>query len=380
MGLEGSIQDFGLADIIQFIRQQTKSGILIIESENNGAKVFFDQGLIVSAVTPETEGVDWIAHRLFRKGILPDPQVKQISEKDRQPGRFELALQEAGLASQQDIAQTLEIQTREILYSLFRLKTGKYQFEPKVVEFNRDHIKPMEADFVLLEGMRQLDEWPMLEKKIPNRNIVFEKKPEMESKVCVSAENEEDFDIFGGTPTEKPSNDGAVKVSPEEMRVFEGVDGKRNVLDLIDFSQIGEFNTFQALAHLGSQGIIYQSGVAEITPAVKEERKPPRVSKRQITIPYVWDMVSIGILIVASTFLFPGIQKSFLKITPGMEIFKQESLDSNVREFRESVLIYYFMNSEFPENKEEAIKLTQAKSEGVRYQVNGEGFVIRIEN
>ena len=176
MALEGTIQDFGLTDIIQFLRQQTKTGVLSIQSGEQRTKVYFKDGMIVSAATAETEGIDWLAQRLLRSGYVSELQLKQVLEQYPDPGRFGAGLQESGLVTQQDLKRFFEYQTKETLFTLFRLKEGTYRFELTPFDNPQHDITPLDPDFILLEGMRQLDEWPMIKNKISSENIIFEKK------------------------------------------------------------------------------------------------------------------------------------------------------------------------------------------------------------
>ena len=41
------------------------------------------------------------------------------------------------------------------------------------VDYDRENFAPMSADFILMEGIRMVDEWPIIEKKIPSMDIVF---------------------------------------------------------------------------------------------------------------------------------------------------------------------------------------------------------------
>jgi len=49
MALEGKIVDFGVADILQLISQQQKTGVLIVERSDQSIEVLFWNGMIISA-------------------------------------------------------------------------------------------------------------------------------------------------------------------------------------------------------------------------------------------------------------------------------------------------------------------------------------------
>ena len=49
MALTGTLKDFGIADILQLIGQQQKTGVLYLKSKEQEVQVFFRDGAIVRA-------------------------------------------------------------------------------------------------------------------------------------------------------------------------------------------------------------------------------------------------------------------------------------------------------------------------------------------
>ena len=57
----------------------------------------------------------------------------------------------------------------QIVFRVFRWRDGRYQFNAAdAVDYDRENFVPMSADFILMEGIRMVDEWPIIEKKIPS--------------------------------------------------------------------------------------------------------------------------------------------------------------------------------------------------------------------
>ena len=66
------------------------------------------------------------------------------------------------------------MQISQIVFRVFRWRDGRYQFTPAdAVDYDRENFVPMSTDFILMEGIRMVDEWPIIEKKIPSFDIVF---------------------------------------------------------------------------------------------------------------------------------------------------------------------------------------------------------------
>ena len=57
MALDGTLKDFGIADILQLIAQQQKTGILHLRSKDQEVQVgFMDGGIVAAESVPQEEG------------------------------------------------------------------------------------------------------------------------------------------------------------------------------------------------------------------------------------------------------------------------------------------------------------------------------------
>jgi hypothetical protein len=69
MALRGSLEDVGIVDLVQFLLNGHKSGVLIIASPEDDAKLYCDAGSLVHATVGETEGSDALKYLLdWREG------------------------------------------------------------------------------------------------------------------------------------------------------------------------------------------------------------------------------------------------------------------------------------------------------------------------
>ena len=135
----------------------------------------------------------------------------------------------------------LQVQVSQIVFKVFRWRDGEYHFAPTdSVDFDRDNFTPMSADFILMEGIRMVDEWPIIEKKIPSMDIVF--RPVVEPSM---------IEVAGGGPaTADPAGDAAPRAPLREQdpaHAARGADlpqGGRHAAPcrcIIDSTGIGEF-------------------------------------------------------------------------------------------------------------------------------------------
>lgn len=119
MDLQGSIGEFGLTDIVQFLSSSEKTGALRLTERGSGRQgfVFFDRGKMTHA-------------ELGRK------------------------------------------QAEEAVYSMMLWTDGQFLFEPEVTA-QKTTVRQSNAN-LLMEGARRKDEWAVLEQAIPDLSHVPE--------------------------------------------------------------------------------------------------------------------------------------------------------------------------------------------------------------
>ncbi|MBI1819704.1 MAG: DUF4388 domain-containing protein, partial [Nitrospirae bacterium] len=263
MALEGSLKDFGLADILQLIGLQKKTGVLTMKNPSTEAKVLFENGSVVLADTAQLKGLEKIGEVLVRVGLISQDQLKQAIAKQRYSHKkIGIILVEMGALKKEDLVKALGLRVKETVLSLFKWKEGRYRFEASEVEYERDYCPLMNTEFIIMEGVRQLDEWPYIKKIIPNLDLIFGNNSDHTEKAVQIKASQVSVDDLN----EK------IQITQDQMSVYRLVDGQKNVRDLIELSQLGEFETCKALSSLLTVGLILQKPIAEMP--ITEPEKP----------------------------------------------------------------------------------------------------------
>jgi hypothetical protein len=240
MALAGTLKDFGIADILQLIAQQQKTGILHLRSKEQEVKVGFVDGAIVSAESATKKKRDLFGHLLVAAELITEAQLELALEtQKRSLQRLGDCLISQGVLTKEQYRRMAQLQFSETLYRLFTWKSGTYEFEQGPVHHDTHDLDPVRAESVLMEGFRMVDEWPVIRKRIPRYDLVF-----APGKYLPPEEG-----------PEKPAGDFA-SIGPSERRVFALVNGYRDVRKLIDLSCLGEFETCKALCNLANLGHI----------------------------------------------------------------------------------------------------------------------------
>jgi hypothetical protein len=275
MALEGTIQDFGLPDIFQLIGLQRKTGILSLTHEKDGetVTVTFENGMVVMADSSANRLEDRLGNVLVKQGKVTRERLEDALNLQKQTlQRLGHILASGSAITTKDLRDALQVQVSQIVFRVFRWRDGRYQFTPAdSVDYDRENFAPMSADFILMEGIRMVDEWPIIEKKIPSFDIVF--RPVVDpSLIEVGTAGPDDSgggDLRRGSPTAT----GRIRLTPEENRVFRKVDGVRTVQAIVDGTGASEFEVCRTLFDFINRNLIAPEGRGEIT-VIEEEEAP----------------------------------------------------------------------------------------------------------
>ena len=74
---------------------------------------------------------------------------------------------ELGALTQQQLHDAINVQIQEAVYFLFTWNQGTFNFEADVAPDQHDFVVSINPESLLLEGARRVDEWGLIEKKIP---------------------------------------------------------------------------------------------------------------------------------------------------------------------------------------------------------------------
>jgi len=271
MALEGTIKDFGLPDIFQLIGLQRKTGILTLNNAQEKVAVTFDNGMVVAADSSAKRLEDRVGNVLFKQGKLSRDRLEetlQVQKKTLQ--RLGHILVSSGAVSSLELKDAIQVQVSGIIFKLFRWKEGEYHFAPtESVDYDREHFNPMSADFILMEGIRMVDEWPIIEKKIPSFDMVF--RPVVDPSLIEVGEGAGPEGSGSSTGRVAATSTGRIRLGPEEERVFRRVDGVRTVQSIIDTTGSGEFEVCRTLFDFLNRNLIAPSGRGSAAQAEEPE-------------------------------------------------------------------------------------------------------------
>lgn len=307
MALAGTLRDFSLADIFQLIGLQKKTGVLTLTGGEEEARILFMNGMVVGADTTNQRLEDRLGYVLVKSNRISEEELKQaLSNQDNTLQRLGQVLVQKGFIKPEDLRDSLRIQTTQIIFRLFRWVDGEYHFQQeRYVDYDQENFEPISSESILMEGVRMLDEWPMIEKIIPSFDVVVERTEEgrgvklnVEKQFSVDGGPEDSFNsLLEGLMADSTADSfhglhDSMRLSHEQEQVLRLIVGPSVVQDLIDRSGMNEFETCRSLYDLINMGLV-QKVAEDVTETV-------RVVERETHIPVWVPAVLVGLLAILS--------------------------------------------------------------------------------
>jgi tetratricopeptide (TPR) repeat protein len=196
VAIKGSLKEASLPDVLQLLSMGKKTGCLGLSFHDSFGSIYFDAG------------------RICHAAIVNRP-----------------------------------LDTENSVYTLFTWTSGTFNFEPGVEPEDGAERVSVDPQSLLLEGARRVDEWSLIEKKIPSFDVVFSlDRPRL---------------MMNRDP-----------LSPEQEALLPIIDGHRDINGLIRDSGLGEFEVGKALYGLLNASFLLPVGRKRTTPTLPRNASP----------------------------------------------------------------------------------------------------------
>jgi hypothetical protein len=329
MALEGSLKEFNVADILQLIFFQKKTGVLMMQGRYDKVRVLFHDGNIVGADS-RTRNQDrrlvWI---LARRGIITQDQLDEaVAKAKSEGGKFIHYLVADGTLTKEDVQGIYTFLINEIMVRVFSMKEGRYEFKPQAIPLDKELGVVLNTEHFLMEGVRLMDEWSEIDGRITLEGL-FVRDEEAE-----------------------------VKLDEEGERVIPFVDGVMTVTDLSDITGMDSFTVASTLLKLEEKGAVYRFQEEEEQEVVEKPRKRAR------PIPYL-----SGVLGALMVLLFIASAVFYFNAPGGMQAFRASE---QLYGLRLEVLSNFYSAGSYPAS----ISATDPWGGAISYGRGGEGFVL----
>lgn len=236
MAIEGPLRELGIHDVFQLLDLSRKTGALRVTSElrHNEGKIYFDNGVVVSAEirsNPHPLGA-----MLLRTGKITEADLARARDMQQRQGdkrRLGEILVALGVITKGEVERQIRFQIEEVVFEVMSWNEGYFSFADEVESTVPTELTvriPVEA--LLMEGARRIDEWSRIENRISHVGVVPSLAPPPEG---------------GG---------GELDLLPPEWEVLALIDGERSVRSIATELGRSDFDVAKTLFGLESAGVI----------------------------------------------------------------------------------------------------------------------------
>jgi len=233
MDLQGKIEKFNVPEIFQLIASGRRTGTLGLHRHNQSVMVYFQDGNITYAYTPNRR--NRLGDRLIARGKIARKELKDVLLYQRQTGdkrRLGAILIEKKLASADDIDEVLREQITDTIYSLMTWDEGVFKFYEGRFPTQEHTVLTLPTESLILEGVRRTDEMLQLMSKLPAFNQPIQIRP-----------------VRDGQPVD-------IRLSADEWNLLALCDGKRTIGRLLSDSGFDPLVSLKILLKLLAAQIV----------------------------------------------------------------------------------------------------------------------------
>ncbi len=335
LALEGSVKDIAIADVLQLIATQKKSGRLTFSDGGKVISISFFTGNVVHAFSGNED--EQLSNALILAEKISIVQLRaaiRTTPKGTPIGETFINL---AYVTSEDVKKWNQTLTQEAVFSVLSWESGSYQFEPVEVYLREDLYLPTTVECLLMEEAHQKKEWPILLSKIPNREIVFE---------LVDTSQEE-----GVLSMSETGGDSLAQFIDAEEHgwLTQWVNGTRTVEGVIRHTGVGAFPVYKCLIELLAIGRIRER--QDLT-AERGRFFLLNLVKQVLTHPILTNAILIPFILIAwATFFIPsfyGTESILEKVENSIKPFNlfTKNNQKDILEF--SLNLYYLRHNHYP--------------------------------
>ncbi|MDA8432810.1 MAG: DUF4388 domain-containing protein [Nitrospiraceae bacterium] len=334
MALEGSLSDFGLADILQLIYFQRKTGVLTLDGRMDRVKLLFVEGNISGAESKRRVDDNRLGKILLKKGLIQEGDLQAALAEHKKSGeKLGNILIKREMVARESVTEVVNSQITETVIQLFNWKEGTYEFKAQRLPQDNELSFSLDTQHLLMEGLRIVDEWSVIKGRV-SLDMVFRAKEE--------------------TPED---------LSEEEEAIFRYVDGENDVSTIIDISGRDNFQVSKTLLALMERGIVEAAEAAAVEAMPVETAE----ARKRKTLPF------FRFLVPATLFISLMLSVSIVAVRGGGPA-KEFRAAAAIDRMRNAIETYKILNSAYPASLDLVSRADDPWGRPYVYRVSGGSF------
>jgi hypothetical protein len=253
MSIEGDIQDFSLAEVMQIIGQGRKTGTLAVEGERETIWIYYKDGRAVFATPSNLR--EQLGTMLLKGGLINREQLElalrtqERMQVEGNPIRLGTILAAMGAIDRKVLEDKIKTQITESIYAAIGERAGRFRFFPELDLDDEDILVSMDVEYIILEGARRIEEWSQIKDTIHSYCEVYAINP-------------------------NPASSGDIKLRPQEWRVLSLLDGRRDLSSIAEEAGLSRFDVCRIIYGLLNMNIIRRlsdDGAEMVRPSASKE-------------------------------------------------------------------------------------------------------------
>jgi len=247
-GLTGSLKTMSLPDLLQWAGGGRKTGILSLKGGPLHKKIYFKEGAIIGSSSNDTR--EYLGQFMLSEGIITEQQLKDAFDlQSRTKVMLGRILVKKGLVAEVKVSEILRMKAEETIYSLFLWTEADFEFSENELPPGDQVLISIRVEDVLMEGLRRYDTSKKIRQVLPHNGVLLRRAP-------------------------KPlPADIAGKKFPK--RIYDLVDGRRTLADLILEAHASEYNVCQVVYVMAQKGYL-EVATGESPPVARQPADSPQ--------------------------------------------------------------------------------------------------------
>ena len=254
MAIQGPLRELGIHDVFQLLDLGRKTGVLRITSElrqNEGTIWVHNAAVVAAAIrsNPHPLGTTLLRAGKIQQEDLTRARAMQEAGDTRKLGEILVSI---GAISPRDVERQARAQIEEVVFTVLGWSEGHFVFEDVPPEdIPRETGIRISTESLLLEAARRIDEWSLIQGKVPHLGVV----PKL-------------------APPPRLLDPGSLTLLPGEWRLLARVDGRNDIRTIAAMLGESDFDVARALFGLAAAGVILLSDPAAESSAAASRQDP----------------------------------------------------------------------------------------------------------
>jgi len=260
--MRGELGTFSVAEILQLVGSQEKSGVLRIRSKGKSAVLFFENGQVVSSRDRRQGARDPFLFYLHENSAIGLEDLNKVMEIRQGDGgdTVDILLGEK-IVDKDTLAAKLSEYATQTLETVVKWETGTYDFRAnESANPDKDLMKPLRLEATLMEALRRKDEVEEIRRFLPS----------FDTRIKICEPNIEELQL-----------------DDDDASVLILIDGKKTIDEILEESSADEVETLDILEKLFALGVV----------SITEKQALP--GRMIASSPVRSAAVAVGIVIVA---------------------------------------------------------------------------------